>query len=137
MDRPPYFLQAQGICSTDIWEELVLFFCIMLLFYNTTLLWGLPLYFIFWHSVPAIASQLSLSNKKFTIKNLFTYSKLGYVNWLVAFLLLLAGFLVYYLLQPAFFVWLIGLVFALTTPHVVVMHIVYVQNILLFDKRLK
>lgn len=109
--------------SDNFKKNLILevFFIIVfgILFYSTTLIWGFALYFILWHSLPSIGSQIEFVYDEVNAHTISKYAKSGFLYWIVSML----GILILYycfrnekIFNSIFFSFLA----AITFPHVIV-----------------
>jgi Brp/Blh family beta-carotene 15,15'-monooxygenase len=103
-------------------RELFYLVIIYALFQTASLLWGFAIYFILWHSIPSIHSQImflegTVSN--FSIKKYITDSLLYWIAALI-FLSLLYYFLKDY--TSLFLTTIIAFLGGITFPHVIVMN---------------
>lgn len=55
-----------------------------ILFYSTTLIWGFALYFILWHSLPSIESQINFVHGDCNTFSVLKYAKSGFLYWIVS-----------------------------------------------------
>ena len=99
--------------------EIFLLMVFTVLFFSTTLIWGFALYFIFWHSIPSIDSQIRFVFGRTTKNSIWQYTKAGLVYWVIS---ILGVIILYYffankkLFDSIFFSFLA----AITFPHVFV-----------------
>lgn len=122
-----FLLLAAGVMlartSIDFLKVIVLeiFFLMVfaVLFYSTTLIWGFALYFILWHSLPSIESQINFVHGECDAFSVFKYAKSGFLYWIVS----MAGIAILYfwfreekIFDSIFFSFLA----AITFPHVFV-----------------
>jgi Brp/Blh family beta-carotene 15,15'-monooxygenase len=116
-----YFLIKNSPDYKSFAAELLLLALLSLLFFRGTLLFGFGIYFVFWHSLPSLTSQVRYlfeAQKKSAYKK---YLKSAFLYWILA----LAGLVGFYFFNlfpkdqylPVFFSFLA----AITFPHVVVM----------------
>ena len=116
-----YFLIKNSPDYKSFAAELLLLALLSLLFFRGTLLFGFGIYFVFWHSLPSLTSQVRYlyeAQKKSAYKK---YLKSASLYWILA----LAGLVGFYFFNlfpkdqylPVFFSFLA----AITFPHVVVM----------------
>lgn len=100
------------------WRELLILGVLAIIFARSSLLWGFAIYFVVWHSVPSIRSQILFSNghilKWQYVKR---YLKTSMPYWLLS----VAGFvIVFYMFRDnyqALLALFIPFIAALTLPH--------------------
>jgi Brp/Blh family beta-carotene 15,15'-monooxygenase len=112
----------QPLLWKTIARELFYLVLIYVLFQSASLLWGFAIYFILWHSVPSIHSQIvflegTVSN--FSVKKYILNSLLYWIAALI-FLSLLYYFLKEY--TSLFLSTIIAFLGGITFPHVIVMN---------------
>jgi len=112
------FLKSQDFKGFMI--ELLLLGILALLFFKGTLIFGFGIYFVFWHSLPSLASQVHYLYKGQNSLAYLQYLKSAILYWIMA-LVGLTGFYFFNLFPkdqylPVFFSFLA----AITFPHVVV-----------------
>ena len=120
-----------GVKNENFKDNLVLeIFLLMIfsvLFFSTTLIWGFALYFIFWHSIPSIDSQIRFVFGKTNQKSIWQYTKAGLIYWVIS---IFGVFVLYYffvnekLFDSIFFSFLA----AITFPHVFVIEKMFITK---------
>ena len=108
-----------------LFQELLLFSVLALLFYSGELLLSFSYYFVFWHSIPSLRSQVKYLYNTQQSSAFKTYFKKGLPYWILA----LAGLIFFFTftnlnadyILPLFFIFL-G---AITFPHAVVMGLMF------------
>lgn len=108
-----------------LFQELFLFSVLALLFYSGELLLSFGYYFVFWHSIPSLRSQVKYLYNTQQSSGFKTYFKKGVPYWILA----LAGLIFFFTftnlnadyILPLFFIFL-G---AITFPHAVVMGLMF------------
>ena len=108
-----------------LFQELLLFSVLALLFYSGKLLLSFGYYFVFWHSIPSLRSQVKYLYNTQQSSGFKTYFKKGLPYWILA----LAGLIFFFTftnlnadyILPLFFIFL-G---AITFPHAVVMGLMF------------
>jgi len=71
---------------TKIIVELFYLLIFLIIFKSTTLIWGFALYFILWHSIPSMLSQIDFLYGANDKKSFFKYFKAGVLFWFVSML---------------------------------------------------
>ena len=105
--------------------ELLLLVVLALLFTNASLLFGFGLYFVLWHSIPSLNSQLNYIYEANTRYSLVQYMKAAAVYWILA----LTGMLLFYYLvnvpEEQYLSIFFSFLAAITFPHAVVMGLMF------------
>ena len=105
--------------------ELGLLVVLAFLFSNASLLFGFGLYFVLWHSIPSLNSQLKYIYKASTRNSLLQYLKAAALYWILA----LAGMLLFYYFvrvpEDQYLSIFFSLLAAITFPHAVVMSLMF------------
>lgn len=106
----------------EVIKEVFFMLLILLIFKTTTLIFSFAVYFIVWHSVPSMISQLRyISGDLSLTTKMINYLKKGFLFWFLSFL----GIVVLYFLikdVTVLSVMLFTVLFAITIPHVLIMH---------------
>lgn len=90
-----YFLEsARILIKKRLLRELVVLAVLAVIFSRSSLVWGFAIYFVIWHSIPSILSQLRFMNDEVSWKSFFYYLKDSILYWLIA---LTGLFVVFYL----------------------------------------
>ena len=116
-----YFLIKNSPDYKSFAVELLLLALLSLLFFKGSLLFGFGIYFVFWHSLPSLTSQVRYLYEAQKKSAYINYLKSAFLYWILA----LAGLVGFYFFNlfpkdqylPVFFSFLA----AITFPHVVVM----------------
>ena len=105
--------------------ELGLLVVLAFLFSNASLLFGFGLYFVLWHSIPSLNSQLKYIYKASTRNSLVQYLKAAALYWILA----LAGMLLFYYFvrvpEDEYLSIFFSFLAAITFPHAVVMGLMF------------
>lgn len=105
--------------------ELGLLIVLAFLFSNASLLFGFGLYFVLWHSIPSLNSQLKYIYKASTRNSLVQYLKAAALYWILA----LAGILLFYYFvrvpEDQYLSIFFSFLAAITFPHAVVMGLMF------------
>lgn len=140
VELPPYFfwigllLSSSGVIILLVWEkinsttilmEILLLLILALLFAYASLLFAFGFYFVLWHSIPSLNSQLKYLYGETKKKNLILYIKSALIYWLGA----LAGLFLFYYYIKVDEAYLLSIFFsflaAITFPHAVVMGLMF------------
>ena len=100
-------------------EELLYLIVFTILFKVGSLIWGFALYFILWHSIPSLNSQIKFLYGSYSFDNFKLYFKSAYIYWLVSLLGIVVLYIVFKdvkIFDALFFSFLA----AITFPHAVV-----------------
>ena len=101
--------------------ELFLIAMLAVIFKISTLIWSFAFYFILWHAVPSLYSQIKVLYGNSGLKGILSYLKHSIIYWLIAVIGLIVT--VYFLKENT--AWIVSIFFpfiaALTIPHVLVM----------------
>ena len=105
--------------------ELILLVVLALLFSQATLLFGFGMYFVLWHSIPSLNSQMDYIFDRKTKNPFFKYIRFGLVYWLLA----LIGLTIFYFYvevpQEQYLSIFFSFLAAITFPHAVVMGLMF------------
>lgn len=116
-----YFLKSSKIqIKKRLGRELVILAVLIVIFISSSLVWGFAVYFVIWHSVPSILSQLRYMEEEVSWKSFFQYLKDSLLYWLTALTGLFVLF--YFAKDEQQFLLSIVLPFiaALTFPHALI-----------------
>lgn len=104
----------------NIARELFYLLILYLVFKTSSLILGFSIYFVLWHSVPSILDQIKFLSGQHNTKTILSYCKTAFIYWFIS---IIGIGIVYYFFSENLFNSIIFLVlFAVTTPHVWVMH---------------
>lgn len=85
-----YFLRNSRIrIMKRAGRELIILIVLAIIFSRSSLIWGFAVYFVVWHSIPSILSQLHFVKDEISWKSLFSYLKESFFYWIIS----LAGLL--------------------------------------------
>ena len=108
--------------------ELFLLIILGLLFWNASLLFAFGFYFVIWHSIPSLSSQLNYIYGDTKKSNLILYIKSAWLYWLGA----LSGLFLFFYYVEVEEAELLSLFFsflaAITFPHAIVMGLMFHSN---------
>jgi beta-carotene 15,15'-dioxygenase len=117
--------------SKQFKEQIVvqLFYILVLsiIFSQATLICGFSFYFILWHSLPSIFSQIEFLYGGFSKQTIFKYLKEGYIYWIVSMfglVIFYSFFNTYKFFDAIFFSFLASITF----PHVTVIFRMFQKN---------
>jgi Brp/Blh family beta-carotene 15,15'-monooxygenase len=103
-------------------RELFYLIILYIIFATSSLLWGFAIYFILWHSIPSINSQINHLHGSVSKKTVLLYIKESLLYWIAALMFL--GALYYFLNDKTalFLSIIVAFLGGITFPHVFVMH---------------
>ena len=112
----------------NLFLEIALLFFLGIIFNSSTLLFGFGFYFVIWHSLPSLSSQIKFLYQDETCNPYIKYLKQAFFYWILA----IAGLFGFYFLRivpqeqylSIFFSFLAGITF----PHVIVMGLMFNSN---------
>lgn len=105
---------------------LLLFFS--LVFFNSTLIYSFSFYFIIWHSLPSLKSQINNLYGDFSYLSIYKYVKSSILYWLMA-IVGLFSFYYFFNIQSNYFLPLFfSFLAAITFPHVIVISLMFQTN---------
>lgn len=102
-------------------KELFFLIVFYVVFKSTTLLWAFAIYFVVWHSLPSLITQIQFLYGGFTKQSAVAYFKTSFVYWLLSISGLFVLYLLFHNTDSAFLSLLFPFIAALTLPHVLVM----------------
>ena len=112
-----------GIKSSIFFAKIIveIFFLLIfvIIFKSSTLIWGFALYFILWHSVPSILSQVEFIHGQANKSAILQYLKTGLIFWIIS----MFGMVIIFLMfkdEKLFYTLFFSFIIAITVPHVVV-----------------
>lgn len=109
----------------DFLVEWMLLGLLALLFYKGTLLFGFGLYFVLWHSMPSLRSQVYYLYAKETTKSYKNYFKSAFFYWVLALVGLVGFYFLGILPKEQYLSVFFSFLAAITFPHVVVMGLMF------------
>lgn len=113
-----YFLRSSRIqIKKRLGRELVILSVLTIIFISSSLVWGFAVYFVIWHSIPSILSQLRYVKEEVSWKSFFQYLKDSLLYWLTA---LIGLFVLFYFTKDEKQILLsivLPFIAALTFPH--------------------
>lgn len=115
-----YHLIKKRASKINIIRELFYIILLYLVFKTSSLILGFAIYFVLWHSIPSIIDQTKFLSGQHSNQTILNYIKTALVYWIISIVGLLIA---YFYLSENYFNSIIFLVlFAVTAPHVWVMH---------------
>ena len=106
---------------SDFFKELLLILVLGVIFKTSTLIWSFAFYFIVWHAVPSLYSQIKVLYNNEKGNGMLTYLKHSIFYWLIAIVGLLLA--IFFFQENT--TWIVSIFFpfiaALTIPHALVM----------------
>lgn len=101
-------------------REILILVLLSLLFANALIIWGFAVYFVFWHSIPSIISQVDFMYGETSLNKILKYFKKSFVYWFIS----IAGLAVlFYFLKDGrdrLLSVILPFIAALTFPHALV-----------------
>ena len=120
-----------GIKSAAFYSRIIveIFYVIVfvIIFKSTTLIWGFALYFILWHSIPSIVSQIDFIYGITNQVSIIKYLRTGFVFWIIS----LVGMAIIFLLfssEKLFYTLFFSFIIAITFPHVIVIQKMFMRK---------
>jgi len=110
---------------TDFSLELFLLVILAVLFSKASLMFGFGLYFVLWHSIPSLNSQLEYIYEESTKKSWMSYLKSASVYWVLAILGLVLFFKFVQVSEQQYLSIFFSFLAAITFPHAVVMGLMF------------
>jgi len=119
-----YFLLFRPI-RLFLLGELFLFGLLALLFWKGTLVLAFATYFVFWHSLPSLQSQMQFLYGSHNAKAWWNYFKAGFLYWILALCFLGIAFAWIDFTAPYFLSLFFIFLAAITFPHALVMELMF------------
>lgn len=120
-----------GIKSAAFYSRIIveIFYVIVfvIIFKSTTLIWGFALYFILWHSIPSIVSQIDFIYGITNQASIIKYLRTGFAFWIIS----LVGMAIIFLLfssEKLFYTLFFSFIIAITFPHVIVIQKMFMRK---------
>ena len=108
--------------------EILLLLFFSLVFFNSTLIYSFSFYFIIWHSLPSLKSQINNLYGDFSYLSIYKYVKSSILYWLMA-IVGLFSFYYFFNIQSNYFLPLFfSFLAAITFPHVIVISLMFQTN---------
>lgn len=116
------FFSLKNLSWIQIITEILFLAFILVLFIYGNLVWGFAVYFVLWHSIPSIKTQITHLYGRVTLMNVYKYISSSLLYWLGAMIFLAV---LYYLLRndnELFLAIVVAFLGGITFPHVFVMN---------------
>ena len=105
----------------NLLSELLLLIFLGLVFFNSSLLFGFGFYFVVWHSLPSLSSQIKFLYDKEVSKPYVKYFKEAFFYWVLAIIGLVGFYILKLVPQEQYLSIFFSFLAAITFPHVIVM----------------
>ena len=108
--------------------EILLLLFFILVFFNSTLIYAFSFYFIIWHSLPSLKSQINNLYGEVSYASIYNYVKSSILYWLIS-IVGLFSFYYFFDIQSNYFLPLFfSFLAAITFPHVIVISLMFQTN---------
>ncbi len=108
--------------------EILLLLFFILVFSNSTLIYAFSFYFIIWHSLPSLKSQINNLYGEVSYASIYNYVKSSILYWLIS-IVGLFSFYYFFDIQSNYFLPLFfSFLAAITFPHVIVISLMFQTN---------
>ncbi len=113
---------------TLLFIEIPLLLFFILVFSNSTLIYAFSFYFIIWHSLPSLKSQINNLYGEVSYASIYNYVKSSILYWLIS-IVGLFSFYYFFDIQSNYFLPLFfSFLAAITFPHVIVISLMFQTN---------
>ena len=109
----------------NLWVEFMIIVFLLIIFSQGSLLFGVGFYFIIWHSLPSLKSQIKFLYDGEVINPYIKYLKSGFIYWVFAIIGLVAFYFLGVLPKEQYVSVFFSFLAAITFPHVVVMGLMF------------
>ena len=109
----------------NLWIEFVIIVFLGIIFSQGSLLFGFGFYFIIWHSLPSLKSQIRFLYEGQVINPYIKYLKSGFIYWIFAIIGLVGFYFLGVLPKEQYISVFFSFLAAITFPHVVVMGLMF------------
>ena len=109
----------------NLWIEFVIIVFLGIIFSQGSLLFGFGFYFIIWHSLPSLKSQIRFLYEGQVINPYVKYLKSGFIYWIFAIIGLVGFYFLGVLPKEQYISVFFSFLAAITFPHVVVMGLMF------------
>ena len=109
----------------NLWIEFVIIVFLGIIFSQGSLLFGFGFYFIIWHSLPSLKSQIRFLYEGQVINPYVKYLKSGFIYWIFAIIGLVGFYFLGVLPEEQYISVFFSFLAAITFPHVVVMGLMF------------
>ncbi len=113
---------------TLLFIEILLFLFFVLVFSNSTLIYSFSFYFVIWHSLPSLESQLKNLYGEVSSSSIFSYVKSSVLYWLMSILGLFSFYYFFEIKSNYFLPLFFSFLAAITFPHVIVISLMFQTN---------
>ena len=113
---------------TLLFIEILLFLFFVLVFSNSTLIYSFSFYFVIWHSLPSLESQLKSLYGEVSSTSIFSYVKSSVLYWLMSILGLFSFYYFFEIKSNYFLPLFFSFLAAITFPHVIVISLMFQTN---------
>ena len=109
----------------NLWIEFTIIVFLGIIFSQGSLLFGFGFYFIIWHSLPSLKSQIRFLYEGQVINPYMKYLKSGFIYWIFAIIGLVGFYFLGVLPEEQYISVFFSFLAAITFPHVVVMGLMF------------
>ena len=109
----------------NLWIEFAIIVFLGIIFSQGSLLFGFGFYFIIWHSLPSLKSQIRFLYEGQVINPYVKYLKSGFIYWIFAIIGLVGFYFLGVLPKEQYISVFFSFLAAITFPHVVVMGLMF------------
>jgi len=108
--------------------EILLLLFFILVFSNSTLIYSFSFYFIIWHSLPSLKSQINNLYGDVSYFSIYKYVKSSILYWLIAIVGLFSCYYFFNIQSNYFLPLFFSFLAAITFPHVIVISLMFQTN---------
>ena len=108
--------------------EILLLLFFSLIFYNSTLIYSFSFYFIVWHSIPSLESQLKKLYGDISYFSIYEYVRSSILYWVMAIVGLFSFYYFFNIKSNYFLPLFFSFLAAITFPHVIVISLMFQTN---------
>ena len=116
-----HFLQKKYYSNYNFLFSFFILALFLIIVVISDLMWGFAIYFIIWHTIPSIKSQILFLYNEFNRDNLIIYFKKAFVYWILA-MVFLYFFFMYLSKSKMFDTAFFSFLNAITLPHAILIH---------------
>ena len=109
----------------NLWIEFMIIVFLGIIFSQGSLLFGFGFYFIIWHSLPSLKSQIRFLYEGQVINPFLKYLKSGFIYWIFAIIGVVGFYFLGVLPEEQYISVFFSFLAAITFPHVVVMGLMF------------
>jgi Brp/Blh family beta-carotene 15,15'-monooxygenase len=103
--------------SERLWREILILAILAAIFEYSNIIWGFAIYFIVWHSIPSIRSQIVYLYRDTSKQSLFKYFSNSFLYWFVSICALMSLIFLFQDQKKLLLSILFPFIAALTFPH--------------------